>query len=366
MAGRRWIGRKLSSKALEVFAPGAEEISLVLSIRLLPSSQHPERCVAVELLAQSSPLRLSAESPQRVVVPAHLGCFILYVFEASSENLEHNTGNRNSDSDTLFIGCIAKDCPSNRSLERGRQWKASGGGMPASQRAERFDATGGGGSSGEVAPQPVAVPRLATQSDRQLLVVAGILNVLVPVGTGALLCGLATGKRQLVVAGVCQIVTSLIFVGIVWSIVTGVLMIISGSELFDTPHSPQTRRSEQRGTAQSLSNRESPAQKTADLERGPAEGAEAPPSTSFTPELEGAKGSGLPVVNPCQHQSCSEPQDATPQRAKASQSAVGCPLAQISLCKATHASAKRRRFSCLRTTPAFQTRPTTARAHPQP
>lgn len=118
------------------------------------------------------------------------------------------------------------------------------------------------------------VPRLESEPDRQMLVVGGILNIIVPTGMGAVICGLATNKRQFVVIGSFQLLTSFLIVGAVWSMLTGIQMIAQGSGLFKVPRN----RTTQTRKASSVQDRDLEAGPVGNPPDGPAEQPASAPS----------------------------------------------------------------------------------------
>lgn len=151
-----------------------------------------------------------------------------------------------------------------------------------------------------------------------MLVVGGILNIIVPTGMGAVVCGLATNKRQFVVIGSFQLLTSFLIVGVVWSMLTGIQMIAQGSGLFKVPR----HRTTQTKKISSPEDR--------DLEAGPAEGpsngsAAQPASTPSTilkdiPLCEPTNTQDFPRVEACApaKAQASTPSQDTPDRAQTS------------------------------------------------
>lgn len=58
----------------------------------------------------------------------------------------------------------------------------------------------------------------------------GVVNVLLPVGTGAIICGLITKKQLLLHAGLLQLLLCLVGIGVICSIVYGVSMFIAAAK----------------------------------------------------------------------------------------------------------------------------------------
>lgn len=81
------------------------------------------------------------------------------------------------------------------------------------------------------------VPQLQDPQDKQLLILGGILNIIFPCGSGALVCGIATKNKQLVRSGVFQLLSIFIFIGGLWSMIYGFLMIVQG--LQTSEHTPR-------------------------------------------------------------------------------------------------------------------------------
>lgn len=62
-----------------------------------------------------------------------------------------------------------------------------------------------------------------------MLLVGGILNLLCPIGIGALVAGCAVNSSQLIMSGIFQLICSFLVFGVVWSIIHGILMIVASS-----------------------------------------------------------------------------------------------------------------------------------------
>lgn len=63
--------------------------------------------------------------------------------------------------------------------------------------------------------------------ERQGLIVGGILNILFPCGLGTMICSCMTRRRRMLVTGVLQLITTILIVGIFWSFVHGICMLVA-------------------------------------------------------------------------------------------------------------------------------------------
>ncbi|PFH37491.1 hypothetical protein BESB_039490 [Besnoitia besnoiti] len=72
-----------------------------------------------------------------------------------------------------------------------------------------------------------SVPRPKTQAERRILLCGGLLNVLLPCGAGSLVAGCCLRDNQLINTGALQLALTLLLVGVLWSLVYGIMMILN-------------------------------------------------------------------------------------------------------------------------------------------
>ncbi|PHJ23837.1 transmembrane protein [Cystoisospora suis] len=72
-----------------------------------------------------------------------------------------------------------------------------------------------------------SVPCPKSVGERRVLLCGGLLNILVPCGLGSLVAGCCLRDNQLINTGALQLVLTFLLVGIVWSIVYGIMMMLN-------------------------------------------------------------------------------------------------------------------------------------------
>lgn len=96
----------------------------------------------------------------------------------------------------------------------------------------------------------VQVPCPKSVGERRVLLCGGLLNIVVPCGLGSLVAGCCLRDNQLINTGALQLVLTFLLVGIVWSIVYGIMMMLNALTAplpNAVPHPSSTHLHEQAG-----------------------------------------------------------------------------------------------------------------------
>nr|PIM04986.1 putative transmembrane protein [Toxoplasma gondii COUG] len=72
-----------------------------------------------------------------------------------------------------------------------------------------------------------SVPYPKTRAERRILLCGGVLNILLPCGVGSIVAGCCLRDNQLINTGILQLLLTLLVVGLVWSIIYGIMMMLN-------------------------------------------------------------------------------------------------------------------------------------------
>ncbi|CBZ55740.1 conserved hypothetical protein [Neospora caninum Liverpool] len=72
-----------------------------------------------------------------------------------------------------------------------------------------------------------SVPYPKTRAERRILLCGGLLNILLPCGVGSIVAGCCMRDNQLINTGILQLLLTLLLVGVVWSIIYGIMMVLN-------------------------------------------------------------------------------------------------------------------------------------------